>query len=90
MFIYLCTTTNIRYNFNRKHKTFEVVQDIKLTKREMEILNYIAIGNQVELISKELKISESTIKNHKTKIFKKLHANNSAEAVFFASKQNII
>lgn len=81
---------NKRYNFNRKNKTFEVAQNLKLSKREKEILKYIAIGNRVEIISQQLGISESTIKNHKTKIFKKLNARTSAEAVFCASQQNLI
>lgn len=80
-----------RFNFNIENKTFEVAQkNERLTKREKEILKFIAIGDRIEVISKKLKITESTIKNHKTKIFEKLHANSAAEAVFYASKQNLI
>lgn len=79
-----------RLNFNIEKKTFEDAQDMVLTKREKEILKFIAIGDRIEVISQKLKISESTIKNHKTKIFEKLHANSAAEAVFYASKQNLI
>jgi len=80
-----------RFNFNIENKTFEVAQKNEgLTKREKEILKFIAIGDRIEVISKKLKITESTIKNHKTKIFEKLHANSAAEAVFYASKQNLI
>jgi len=81
---------NSRFNFNIENKTFEAAQNTVLTKREKEILKFIAIGDRIEVISQKLKISESTIKNHKTQIFKKLHVSNNAEAVFYASKQNII
>lgn len=82
---------NSRFNFNIENKTFEAAKkNERLTKREKEILKCIAIGDRIEVISKKLKITESTIKNHKTKIFEKLHANSAAEAVFYASKQNII
>lgn len=79
-----------RFNLNIEKKTFEAAQDMVLTKREKEILKFIAIGDRIEVISQKLKISESTIKNHKTKIFEKLQAKSTAEAVFYASKQNII
>jgi DNA-binding CsgD family transcriptional regulator len=79
-----------RYDFNEKNKAFEFTKNIGLSNREKEVLIYIAYGDNMQMISKKLGISESTIKNHKTKIFEKLHANNAVEAVFFASKQNII
>jgi DNA-binding NarL/FixJ family response regulator len=79
-----------RYNLDRENKAFEFVPNKGLTKREKEVLKNIAIGNKMEIIADQLGISESTIKNHKTRIFKKLHARTAAEAVFYASKQNII
>ncbi|SHJ99064.1 regulatory protein, luxR family [Tangfeifania diversioriginum] len=79
-----------RYNLNIEEKVFEQVKIKKLTNREKEILRYIAIGISTNAIAKKLGISDSTVKNHKTKILKKLNASTSAEAVFFASKQNLI
>lgn len=79
-----------RFNFNVEKNTFEAAKDESLTKKEMEVLICTALGDSNEAISKKLKISESTLKNHKTKIFKKLHVSNTAEAVFYASKQNLI
>ena len=80
----------VRYNFNRGRRCFRKTQQKELTKREYDILKCIAMGDKIEEIENKLKISGSTVKNHKTKIFKKLNAKNSAEAVFFASKRNII
>ncbi len=79
-----------RYDLNGENKVFEFVPNKGLTKREKEVLRCIAIGNKMEIIADKLGISESTIKNHKTRIFKKLRASTAAEAVFYASKQNII
>lgn len=79
-----------RYNLNIEEKTFEPVKTQKLTNREKEILKYIAIGISTNAIVKKLGISDSTVKNHKTKILKKLNAKTSTEAVFNAIKQNLI
>jgi len=51
-----------------EEKVFESVKTQKLTNREKEILKYIAIGISTNAIAKKLGISDSTIKNHKTKI----------------------
>ena len=43
-----------------------------LTKREMEVLKEMAVGKFNRDIAKEMKISERTVKNHISSIFKKL------------------
>ena len=61
-----------------------------LTKREMEILEYIAKGFFNKQIASELDISEQTIKNHVTSILRKLNANARTEAVVIGIKRGII
>ncbi len=61
-----------------------------LTRRETEILNYIAQGYPNKQIATELNISEQTIKNHVTSILRKLNANARTEAVVVAIKQGLI
>jgi two-component system response regulator DegU len=61
-----------------------------LTKRETEILDYIARGFLNKQIASELDISEQTIKNHVTSILRKLNANARTEAVVIAIKHGII
>lgn len=61
-----------------------------LTRRETEILNYIAQGLLNKQIASELGISEQTIKNHVTSILRKLNANARTEAVVVAIKQGLI
>lgn len=57
-----------------------------LTKREAEILNYIAQGNSNKQIAYILDISEQTIKNHVSSILRKLNANDRAHAVALAMR----
>lgn len=61
-----------------------------LTRRETEILNYIAKGLLNKQIAGQLGISEQTIKNHVTSILRKLNANARTEAVVLAIKQGLI
>jgi two-component system response regulator DegU len=61
-----------------------------LTKRETEILDYIARGFLNKQIASSLDISEQTIKNHVTSILRKLNANARTEAVVIAIKRGII
>ena len=79
------------YGFNRAKQIFEEMEIKKLTKKEYEILKLIALGNNIEEISRELEVSTSTVKNHKTRIFRKINVKNVAEAVFvFANSQGIL
>jgi DNA-binding NarL/FixJ family response regulator len=61
-----------------------------LTKRETQILNYVADGNTNKQIANILKISEQTIKNHVSAILRKLNANDRAHAVVLAIKSGWI
>jgi two-component system response regulator DegU len=55
-----------------------------LTKRETQILTYVAEGNTNKEIAHILSISEQTIKNHVSAILRKLNANDRAHAVALA------
>ncbi len=61
-----------------------------LTKREQQILKYIADGNTNKQIAKTLSISEQTIKNHVSAILRKLNANDRAHAVVLAIRNGWI
>lgn len=61
-----------------------------LTDRETEILARVAQGKTNREIAEELFISEKTVKNHITNIFKKLNVNDRTEAVVYALKKRII
>lgn len=60
-----------------------------LSKREYEVLVLLAEGLNNKNIGKELFISEKTVKNHITKIFKKLEVEDRVQAALFAYNNSI-
>ncbi len=61
-----------------------------LTKREMEVLIQVASGMFNKEIANSLNISERTVKNHISNIFKKIDVNDRTQAAVFAIKNDII
>lgn len=60
-----------------------------LTSREIEVLELIAEGMINKEIAKQLYISEKTVKNHVSNIFKKLNVSDRTQAAIYAFKHNI-
>lgn len=60
-----------------------------LTKREMEVLIQVAGGMLNKEIAQNLSISERTVKNHVSSIFKKIEVSDRTQAAVFAIKNNI-
>ncbi len=63
---------------------------IELTKRETEILKLVKEGLLSKEISDKLSISVHTVNTHRQRFLEKLGANNSMEAVIFASKLGLL
>ena len=61
-----------------------------LTKRELEVLIQVAKGNFNKDIALNLNISERTVKNHMSSIFKKIEVNDRTQAAVFAIKNNLV
>ena len=61
-----------------------------LSRREMEVLVRLAQGKTTPQISKELFISENTVKTHVRHILEKLEAANRTEAVSKATQMGLI
>jgi DNA-binding NarL/FixJ family response regulator len=61
-----------------------------LTHREMEILWHIARGYLNKQIARNIGLSEQTIKNHVSRILRKLDSSNRTEAVLKATRWGII
>jgi len=72
---------------NRQLKDHILIQ--KLTKREREILEYIAKGLSCKEISKILQVSYFTAETHRKNISKKLKLKNTAAIVSFAVKHGL-
>ncbi|MBL7932447.1 MAG: PAS domain-containing protein [Bacteroidia bacterium] len=63
---------------------------IELTKREMEILKLVKEGLLSKEISNKLSISLHTVNTHRQRFLAKLGANNSLEALMFATKFGLL
>ncbi len=61
-----------------------------LTSRELEVLAQVANGMFNKEIATNLNISERTVKNHISNIFKKIDVSDRTQAAVFAIKNNII
>lgn len=61
-----------------------------LTSREYEVLIQVANGMSNKEIATNLNISERTVKNHISNIFKKIDVSDRTQAAVFAIKNNII
>lgn len=62
----------------------------KLTKRELQVLKLLAIGKLNRQVADELDISERTVKNHVSNIFKKIDVKDRTQAAVFAIRNNLI
>ena len=61
-----------------------------LTARELEVLIQVANGKFNKEIATSLNISERTVKNHISNIFKKIEVSDRTQAAVFAIKNDII
>lgn len=66
------------------------VQEGLLTKREIEVLELLAEGLFNKEIAYKLSISEKTVKNHVSNIFKKIKVSDRTQAAVYAIKNNIV
>lgn len=62
----------------------------ELTRREVDVLKYLAQGLFNREIAVKLDISERTVKNHVSNIFKKLQVNDRTQAALFAIRNDIV
>ena len=62
----------------------------KLTRRESEIVRYVAIGMRNAEIAARLSLSESTVKTHLTNIFQKLAIRDRIELTRYAIKTGLV
>ena len=68
----------------------ELTEDNLLTKREMEVLKLLTEGLFNKEIAYQLSISEKTVKNHVSNIFKKISVSDRTQAAVYAIRNNIV
>lgn len=61
-----------------------------LTKREIEVLQYVSMGRSNQQIAAALFISSNTVRNHLVNICRRLHASSRSEAVAIAREIGIL
>jgi len=83
-------TLNLLRNPNFISCKSEEIDDVQLTKREIEILMQLSKGLNYNEISDNLIISPSTVRKHIENIYKKLQVHSKMEAVMLAQKRNLI
>ena len=83
-------TLNLLRNPNSLQTSNKDQEEIKLSKRETEILIQLSKGLNYNAISDNLIISPSTIRKHIENIYKKLQVHSKMEAVMKAQKRNLI
>ena len=62
----------------------------RLTARELDVLSCIAKGFSNQDIAQALFVSEKTVKNHLTNIFRKLNVNDRTQALIYVLKHKIM
>jgi DNA-binding NarL/FixJ family response regulator len=67
----------------------EQVPGLRLTDRELQVLKLVAKGMNNREISKQLYISENTVKNHVRNILEKLQLHSRMEAVMYAVREKL-
>lgn len=76
-------------SFLEEQKSSEMI-GVALSKREIQILKMVKEGLLSKEISTNLDISLHTVNTHRQRVLEKLGANNSMEAVVFASKLGLL
>lgn len=100
-YIYPTLAKRIFNEFSRTHqnkekaKVCEVVRTINrreegLTYREYEVLQGVCRGLSNQELAKSLFLSEKTVKNHLTNIFRKISVNDRTQAVLYAIKHKLV
>lgn len=71
-------------------KTQEAINEVQLTKREVEIVKLIALEHTTNEIAEKLSISAYTVDTHRKNIINKLGVKNLAGLVRFAFEKNLL
>ena len=74
----------------KAREMWDQMRSEQLTRREREVLACIAKGFSNYVIAQTLYVSEKTVKNHLTNIFRKLNVNDRTQALIYALKHKIM
>ncbi|WP_378950719.1 response regulator [Pelosinus sp. sgz500959] len=96
-FIYPSLAKKLFFEINRQHmkalenaKVIERSKEDRLSYRELEVLEMVCKGMNNQEVAKSLFLSEKTVKNHLTNIFRKIGVTDRTQAVLYAIKNKIV
>lgn len=96
-FIYPSLAKKLFGEINRQHirnqeaaKVYERTKEERLTYREIEVLEMVCKGMSNQDVAKKLFLSEKTVKNHLTNVFRKINVTDRTQAVLYAIKNKIV
>lgn len=75
--------------------TFEGISSVNaeitpsLTDRELEVIKALSRGKSNKEIARDLEISEKTVRNHASNIYRKLHIFDRTQAVLYAIREGL-
>ncbi|MEC4687097.1 MAG: response regulator transcription factor [Nitrospirota bacterium] len=73
-----------------RHEELLALRKPALTGREIQVLELVAQGNTSRRIAEQLFIAENTVRNHIRNILDKLGLHSRAEAVLYATREDLI
>jgi DNA-binding NarL/FixJ family response regulator len=65
------------------------IRALRLSRRQADVLRLLVRGRSTKLMSRELKIEESTVKTHLIALFRKLDVNSRSQAVIAAARMGL-
>ncbi len=80
----------VPYYFSDTHKIYKKESGDALTDREIEVLILMTQGLYNKEIGYKLGISEKTVKNHASNIFRKINVSDRTQAALYAIKNNYV
>jgi two-component system, NarL family, response regulator DegU len=80
----------LKSKMNEKSSSLDGSDNCILTKREIEVLKLIAEGLFNKEIAYTLAISEKTVKNHVSNIFKKINVSDRTQAAVYAIRNSFV
>lgn len=94
LFFFIGTYINKRSRQKEAVSAYEIdhkaIEDLEISKRELEVLNEIAKGLSNKEVADKLFVSESTIKTHVSNLLTKLNAKRRTQAIQIAKDLKII
>lgn len=78
------------FSYDFKGNFWKMNEPVKLSKREIEILQLSARGYSIQQIAETLFISAGTVKYHRKNLFEKLEVGNISEAILIATNNKLL